>query len=334
MDKIDIPLVRIFPMKTFSNRLTWKFKLVFRKMKYVGWRNLGLKGATEQEFNELPFRTREKWGGQSSNKYLRLIKKTTLGDKHTIIELPHDTAIYSEIFYTGNYSPNLTSYIAQFISSNNVNLFIDLGANCGLVTKGVINQLSVKLEYVLVEPFPDLMHAIQTNLSNMINAHLIFCEFALSNIDGNISFYREINNSGSGTMNKKLGSISEYNEVTVLSRNASSFFNEILVKDKKTVIKSDLQGSDAEILSMIPNSKLKNILLIICELWSNPAIKPTDVRRFLCKFENEFSFYFLGDEHELSRSQVEKIWLDGSNSFKLHKYGIVKDLILINNNYR
>ena len=52
MDKINIPLVRIFPMKSFTKRLTWKFKLVFRKMKYHGWRKLGLKGATELKFNE------------------------------------------------------------------------------------------------------------------------------------------------------------------------------------------------------------------------------------------------------------------------------------------
>jgi len=83
---------------------------------------------------------------------------------------------------------------------------------------------------------------------------------------------------------------------------------------------------------MIPSTE--NISLIICELWSNPEIKPIDVRKFLDKFENRFSFYFLGEKHELSRSEVENIWLDGVNSFKLHKYGIVKDLILINLDYR
>jgi FkbM family methyltransferase len=265
-------------------------------MKYSGRRKLGLNGATEQKFNELPFQMRG-GGANNSNKYLKLIKKTTLGDKDTIIELPYDTAIYNEIFYTGNYSPNLTSYIAKFIDSNDVNVFIDLGANCGLVTRGVVNQLNIKLECVLVEPFPDLMHAIQTNLSNMINTDFTFYEFALGKIDGEISFYRETNNSGSGTMNKKLGSITNYDEFTVSSRNALAFFNEVLVKDKKAVIKSDLQGGDAEILSMIPSTE--NISLIICELWSNPEIKPIDVRKFLDKFENRFSFYFLGEKHEL-----------------------------------
>ena len=273
-------------------------------------------------------------GGTHTNKYLKLTQKTTLGDKHTIIELPHDIAIYNEIFYTGNYSPNLTAYISEFINSNNVDLFIDLGANCGLVTKGVVNQLKVKIECILVEPFPDLMHAIKTNLSNMLNASFTFNQFALGNIDGEVSFYREINNSGSGTMNEKMGSITKHNTVTLSSRNASSFFSEILVEDKKVVIKSDLQGADAEVLSMIPATNIKNILMLICELWSNPEIKPTYVRKFLDKFENEFSFYFLDSEYEIPITEVKKIWIDGSNSFKLHKYGIVKDLVLINNKYK
>ena len=178
------------------------------------------------------------------------------------------------------------------------------------------------------------MHAIKTNLSNMLNASFTFNQFALGNIDGEVSFYREINNSGSGTMNEKMGSITKHNTVTLSSRNASSFFSEILVEDKKVVIKSDLQGADAEVLSMIPATNIKNILMLICELWSNPEIKPTYVRKFLDKFENEFSFYFLDSEYEIPITEVKKIWIDGSNSFKLHKYGIVKDLVLINNKYK
>jgi FkbM family methyltransferase len=272
-------------------------------------------------------------GGTYANKYLKLIKQTTLGNKDTIIELPPDIAIYNEVFYTGNYSPNLTKYIAQFINFYNVDLFIDLGANCGLVTRGIVNQLNKKLECILVEPFPDLMRAIKTNLSNMENGHFVFKQFALSNFDGEILFYREINNSGSGTMNKRLGSMTKHNEFTLPSRKASSFFTEIFAEDKKVVIKSDLQGYDAEILSMVPKSKIRNILLIVLELWSNPEIKPSHVHKFLDKFENEFSFYFLNSELKISRTEVEKIWLDGDKSFKLHKYGIVKDLVLINNKY-
>lgn len=73
--------------------------------------------------------------------------------------------------------------------------------------------------------------------------------------------------------------------------------------------------------------------MIVCELWSNPEIKPSHVHKFLDKFENEFSFYFLNSELKISRTEVEKIWLDGDKSFKLHKYGIVKDLVLVNNKY-
>jgi hypothetical protein len=58
VNKINIPLVRIFPIKSFPKRQTWKLKLIFRKMKYSGRRKLGLNGATEQKFNELPFQMR------------------------------------------------------------------------------------------------------------------------------------------------------------------------------------------------------------------------------------------------------------------------------------
>ena len=227
-----------------------------------------------------------------ANNYLKLIKQTTLGNKDTIIELPLDTAIYNEIFYTGNYSPSLTKYIAQFINFSNVDRFIDLGANSGLVTRGIVHQLNKNLECILVEPFPDLMHAIKTNLSNMENRHFVFKQFALSNLDGEILFCREINNCGSGTMNKRLGSITKHNEFTLPSRKASLFLTEIFAEDKKVVIKSDLQAHIAEILSMVPELKIRNVLLIICELWSNSEIKLSQVHKFLDKFENEFSFIF------------------------------------------
>jgi len=62
MNKINIPLVRIYPVKSFPKRLTWKLKLIFRRMKYVGLRKLGLKGATEPKSSELTLQMRG--GGQ------------------------------------------------------------------------------------------------------------------------------------------------------------------------------------------------------------------------------------------------------------------------------
>jgi len=56
MELINIPLVRIFPIKSFPQRLTWKLNLVARKINYHGPRRLGLKGArlaTNQELNDL-----------------------------------------------------------------------------------------------------------------------------------------------------------------------------------------------------------------------------------------------------------------------------------------
>ncbi len=47
--------MRIFPIKTFPKRLTWKLNLVVRKIKYHGPRMLRLKGAqvaTNQEIND------------------------------------------------------------------------------------------------------------------------------------------------------------------------------------------------------------------------------------------------------------------------------------------
>jgi len=261
-----------------------------------------------------------------------MLKKTTLADRHEILEIPLDTAIYNEIFFTGNYSPKLTSYIERLISLNNVEVFIDIGSNCGLVTRSIINQLEKKIDYILVEPFPDLVNAARFNLFPFNNANIVFNQFALGKFNGSSKFYREINNAGSGTTNLKLGSISRYNTFVLPVRRSGEFFNQILGKYSNVLIKSDLQGDDAQVLSSIPEEKIRNIKAIVCELWSNPEVDRASVVNFLDKFSNGFSFFFLDSEQSISRLEVESLWLDGTNSFALHKYGIVKDLIVKNNN--
>ena len=261
-----------------------------------------------------------------------MLNKTTLADRHTILEIPLDVAIYNEIFFTGNYSPKLTYYIKRFIELNKVDLFIDIGSNCGLVTRSLLNQLEKKIDYILVEPFPDLMNAARYNLSSFNDANIVFNQFALGKSNGSSKFYREINNAGSGTTDLKLGSISPYNTFVLPVRHSGEFFAQIFAKYTNIVIKSDLQGDDAQVLSFSPDENLRNIKAIVCELWSNPEVDKVNVSKFLEKFSNGFSFYFLDSEKSIPKHEVERLWLDGDQSFALHKYGIVKDLIIINNN--
>ena len=187
--------MRIFPIKTFRQRLTWKLNLVVRKINYYGQRKLRLKGAqvaTKQEVNDLgnilPW-VDEGAGSGFSNALLKMLNKTTLADRHTILEIPLDIAIYNEIFFTGNYSPKLTYYIKRFIELNKVDLFIDIGSNCGLVTRSLLNQLEKKIDYILVEPFPDLMNAARYNLSSFNDANIVFNQFALGKSNGSSKFY-------------------------------------------------------------------------------------------------------------------------------------------------
>jgi FkbM family methyltransferase len=305
---------------------------LYKKIKYKTPRFLQLRGA--KDLGSLI----NAGGGDNRIRIMKLLHNSNLGKKGTKIYVVKDIAIYESLKYLGDWSPNITKIVSeQIIRSPLVINFIDIGANIGLITMGVINQIqkdsnSKRIHFTLVEPLPDLAKCLELNLmQHDYKMELVSKPLTISG--ENVTLYREKNNSGSGTMFSSLGTISEFISFKLDSVKSCEFFDLNIKENEETIIKCDIQGYDAKVLSQIPNEKIKNISMIICELWSHPFIESNDVEKFLAKFVGQFKFYFLENSLLVEKNivEIQDLWCDGKESFIKHKYGIVKDLVIIRN---
>ena len=107
----------------------------------------------------------------------------------------------------------------------------------------------------------------------------------------------------------------------VLIKNAEDFFSQYLSAFEYVVVKSDLQGMDAYVLSQIPIEIFKSIQSAVVEVWALPEINPADVDKFI----NAISFsYSLG----WSEKSIGKLSPEIVREFWLSKSGLAKDLFI------
>ena len=107
----------------------------------------------------------------------------------------------------------------------------------------------------------------------------------------------------------------------VLIKKAEDFFSQYLSAFEYVVVKSDLQGMDAYVLSQIPIEIFKSIQSAVVEVWALPEINPADVDKFI----NAISFsYSLG----WSEKSIGKLSPEIVREFWLSKSGLAKDLFI------
>ena len=84
--------------------------------------------------------------------------------------------------------------VLKFTKSNIGYNLIDIGANTGLLTRCLLNNLSNIRNCFLVEPDPDNLFCIKNNLQNFENIKTLDCALDLS--DGEKKLFIDQNNKG------------------------------------------------------------------------------------------------------------------------------------------
>ena len=305
-----VPLARLYPYRTFIPRSWQKFLLFYGD-------RMGLSGAT-------PI-------GNSStgNSILKLKFRSALGVKGTEIEMPKDGAIYEHVRKSGSWETNSSYFLSKTLRKlENKTLsekiaFVDLGANSGLVTLQTLRYAQTQNVVLIVEPLPNHVKAIKRNLQTLeTSSHLFHIfEYGLGRESAEIDIFTESNNHGNssfllGAMENSLNF-----KTKVLIKKAEDFFSQYLSAFEYVVVKSDLQGMDAYVLSQIPIEIFKSIQSAVVEVWALPEINPADVDKFI----NAISFsYSLG----WSEKSIGKLSPEIVREFWLSKSGLAKDLFI------
>lgn len=305
-----LPFSRLNPYRTFIPRSWQKFLLLYGD-------RIGLSGAT-------PI-------GNSStgNSILKLKFRSALGFKGTEIELPKDGAIYEHVRKSGSWETNSSYFLSKTLrqlegkSLNTKIAFVDLGANSGLVTLQTMRYAQTQNVVLMVEPLPNHVQAIRRNLQTLQTFSPLFhiFEFALGRESGYVDIFTEENNHGNSSLLLDAMENSQHFQKKIAVKKSEDFFSQYFDALDYIVIKSDLQGMDAYVLSKIPIDKFESIQSAVVEVWALPEINPVDVDKFIDAIS--FSHSLGWSENSLGKLSPKIV-----REFWLSKSGLAKDLFI------
>ena len=260
---------------------------------------------------------------------LKLSTDTTIGKKNEKIYVTNDSYQTWYILNNKNFHKEFVEKIKD-LTDKNVNYnFIDIGANTGVLTKSLLNNLDHIKSAFLIEPDQDNFFCLKNNLSKYKNVQIF--NFALDTQDGEKKLFIDKNNKGNLSFNYEMLTLKEDklnfmnspdNYEIVNCKSVKNFFNEInneINNENKNIIKIDVQGYDETIFQEIPENILKNTEILIIE------ITPLETKKFdLDKFNSKLKIF-----SKYTNFENDPITLDQINKFVNMSSGESIDLIFI-----
>ena len=256
---------------------------------------------------------------------LKLNRTTSLGVRGDLVELPSDGTISNFVRQRGTWELDECQFLAseiQVLESRKEDagkiLFLDIGANAGIISMQVRTLLERDIEMILIEPIPLHVEVIRFNLSKFLpNPGIRIFQGALSDIDGTSKIYIQTENRGNTSLFKDamLGHSSEEIQIDLIE--TSMFSQRYLSHYSRIVLKSDTQGFDARILSLIPFSTWENIRAAVIEVWALPDIDGDELSKLMSIWEKLPHLKFSSSSsplHFLTLAEIRQFW--GSKSGK------------------
>jgi FkbM family methyltransferase len=254
------------------------------------------------------------------NTLLQLNKNYALGPKGTVLELPMDRVIFESVRKWGVWELDESKFLARGLKIACRNTpkvaLLDIGANTGLVTLQAMNLSNTLAEVFLFEPVPRHTSAIKKNLRNLSSIHVN--EFGLSDKNGEANIFTQATNHGNTSLlNSVVPEIGMISTQIQLAE-TTTYCNKFLKNFNRFVIKCDIQGMDALILSRIPDWVWKNCESAIIEVWALDEISKKDVEALLsmCQEFEYVSWQPNNRKVKIGLSEVSEFWLSKSGAYK------------------
>ena len=188
---------------------------------------------------------------------------------------------------------------------------LDIGANQGLFSLQLLKYLEVKNtrnidQVFLFEPDKRLLELIKKNIKENFSdgGNFKIIAKAIAQSGGTLDFFSESENSSRNTLEE---GASKYNTSTkniyqVDCISSADILGELssMENDTRVIYKSDIQGSDIEVLLNLPSDLVKRIDIGIVELWRKflkaKNISVDELVQFFSNYGNLRVFNLNGNE--------------------------------------
>ena len=203
-------------------------------------------------------------------------------------------------------------------SSGSKSALVDIGANIGLVTLQAMNISKSTSDVFLIEPIPDHVTALKFNLRELMRVSQInIHNFALAEKDGFSDIYIQKFNRGNTSFYSTVMPQDEIMQSSIETCSTASFFDQNMKNFEKLIIKCDIQGLDAKILSLIPFNVWEKISYMVVEVWALPEIQRIDVNKLMNHLKSFNSVVWSDDPYkQVSLQEVSTFWLSKNNQHK------------------
>ena len=268
-------MVQPLPLATFPKRYLGKITFLSKRFGLVVLGKLRVCGARVVS--------------QTANGNVVLVNNRTnaLGNKGARIQVPRDKVIFEHLRLFGQWELAESIFLAQGLknlekrSTQNC-VFLDIGANTGLITLQTMNLAETGQDAILVEPIPRHVDAIRDNLKNISKKGKVrILQFGLSNENKFQVIFSEGNNFGNSSILESVIPTGTKIRTQIELRKTTTFVDQELAAYDGFVIKCDTQGLDAKILSQLAERIWHSTEAAVVEIWALEEIDSVDVAKCL-----------------------------------------------------
>jgi FkbM family methyltransferase len=260
------------------------------------------------------------------------LHKSNLGADGRLLYLVHDKVIAPFVNKFGYWDIETSNFISKHLNtSNSKQIFIDIGANQGLISLQVYNNLHNlnKIQFICVEPSLLFFNNLKKNVKEL-NAvsNFTLLNFGLGNLSKQSTpiFISKRNATSTQNLNLSLDSREDLIEERVEIVSVLDFVKTYLepVSYDFITVKSDTDGSDIAIFDCLINSPISfKITCYVLEVILTDLTKTE--RELLIRNCNNFSqWIFVDRDNNYSQSKNTII------NFLKSKQGYIGDLFLTN----
>ena len=298
------PIPRLFPISSFFERL------VEKNVHALSWYLLSLIG-----FSGSTFLRRDDIG----NGVLCLNRDSPLGNKGDEISLPIDNVIFQWVLRRGRWEEQESNFLANYVNefdSENI-VFIDIGGQAGLVTRQFLCRLERPISKAwIVEPYSAHISAIQNNCNKWItNGVLEIFPYALDDIESQRQLHIQNTNSGNASLIELFQNSDSSSSYLVEVKSVIEFEKLSSKANSRIVLKCDIQGMDAKVLSLFSKEFWSQVTCCVIEIWAIPAIEVSEVETLLKCWEHFVTLSWDSTrEKKCNLDEVRNFWLSKSGS--------------------
>lgn len=300
----SIPVVKPFPFRTL--RVRWIEKLSVVKHSF------GLGGAKTVGFV-----------GESV--ILKFNADCDVALRGQLLKLPYDEMIFRHVKVFGEWGGIESAFLAAEIhklletgiGADQI-VFIDMGANVGLVTTQTMKQVPCEVRCIAIEPVPVLVSALSFNLESLIpKSKVKILALAMGDVSGMAQFAINHNNYGSSSFSVEgpSSSAKQFIDVPVLS--SEDFAKNELGTEQRFIVKSDLEGFDCVVLASLPDWVWTNICAGVIEVTSDSKSDLSKISILLVQLEK---FRYLSWDSKfinlISVAEIQEFWESEFNEIR------------------